>query len=191
METRWCLFAVDVYCDLLLHATYPDSKQRKGISKKRFQKNGKFWKRIFSAYQIFDFFMETETPIDSHVETSPTSEEKPSTQEVTPQSFDIHIKCINSDGTINGVKDIRIHVKRTDLIAMVKQKYIDTGLCEHPDYIVLQYNGNELLDNTTVMENDLREDSTVFHQYSNVNSFSKVNYGELAQLIHDEALKNK
>ena len=105
--------------------------------------------------------METETPIDSHVETSPTSEEKPSTQEVTPQSFDIHIKCI------------------------------DTGLCEHPDYIVLQYNGNELLDNTTVMENDLREDSTVFHQYSNVNSFSKVNYGELAQLIHDEALKNK
>ena len=43
--------------------------------------------------------METETPIDSHVETSPTSEEKPSTQEVTPQSFDIHIKCINSDGT--------------------------------------------------------------------------------------------
>lgn len=118
-------------------------------------------------------------------------EEKTSPQEVTPQSFDIHIKCINSDGTINGVKDIRIHVKRTDLIAMVKQKYIDTGLCENPDYIVLQYNGNELLDNTTVMENNLHEDSTVFHQYSNVTSYSKVNYGELAQIIHDEALKNK
>lgn len=135
--------------------------------------------------------METETPVSNKMEASPVSEEKKSAQEITPQTFDIHIKCINSDGTIDGTKDIRIPVKRTDLIAAVKQKYIDTGLCERPDYIVLQYNGNELLDNTTVMENDLHEDSTVFHEYSNVSSYSKVNYGELARMIHEEALKNK
>ena len=136
--------------------------------------------------------METETTVDKKVDGTQRNEEtRESLPEVTPASFNIHIKCINPDGTINGLKDIQIRVKRTDLIAAVKQKYIDSGLCEFPDYIVLQYNGNELLDNTTVMENNLHEDCTVFHQYSNVTPFSKVNYGELARMIHEEALKNK
>ena len=50
-----------------------------------------------------------------------------SSQVITPTSFFINIKCINSDGTINGTDSIQIEVKRTDLIALVKQKYIDSG----------------------------------------------------------------
>lgn len=131
--------------------------------------------------------METETPVETSIDTS--VEKKDST--ITPSSFPIQIKYINSDGTIDGMRNIQITVKRTDLIAEVKQKYIDSGKCVSPDYIVLCYNGNELSDNTTVMENDLRENATVFHQYSNITPFSKVNYRELAQHIHDEAMKNK
>ena len=110
---------------------------------------------------------------------------------ITPTSFPIKIKYVNVDGTIDGMRNIQIIVKRTDLIAEVKQKYIDSGKCPYPNYIVLYYNGKELSDDSTVMENDLREYSTVFHQYTNIAPYSKVNYKELAKIIHDEALKNK
>ena len=113
------------------------------------------------------------------------------TPDITPSSFFINIKRINSDGTIDGLENIRIEVKRTDLIAAVKQKYIDSGCCKYPDYIVLQFNGKELSDNTTVMENDLFADCTIFHQYSNIKPFSKVDYGKLAKQIHEQALKDK
>ena len=133
--------------------------------------------------------MEVENTTEVAIDTSKIAKEEKDS--ITPSSFPINIKCINSDGTINGLDSIRIEVKRTDLIAAVKQKYIDTGKCTSPDYIVLQHNGKELSDDTTVMENDLREDCTVFHQYSNISPFSKVNYGELAKKIHDEALAKK
>ena len=51
-----------------------------------------------------------------------------SSQVITPTSFFINIKCINSDGTINGTDSIQIEVKRTDLIALVKQKVSATRL---------------------------------------------------------------
>ena len=114
--------------------------------------------------------MEVENTTEVAIDTSKIAKEEKDS--ITPSSFPINIKCINSDGTINGLDSIRIEVKRTDLIAAVKQKYIDTGKCTSPDYIVLQYNGKELSDDTTVMENDLREDCTVFHQYSNISPFS-------------------
>jgi len=86
--------------------------------------------------------MEVEHTTEVAIDTDKiTKEEKES---ITPSSFPINIKCINSDGTINGLDNIRIEVKRTDLIAAVKQKYIDTGKCTSPDYIVFQYNGKEL-----------------------------------------------
>ena len=131
--------------------------------------------------------METETSIDTESERSPLSE----SSSITPSSFSICIKYIYSDGTIDGMNNIQIKVKRTDLIAEVKQKYIDTGKCISPDYVVLYYNGKELNDHTTVMENDLRENATVFHKYTNIAPFSKVDYKELAKQIHDEAIKNK
>jgi hypothetical protein len=135
--------------------------------------------------------MSTENASVSKMEEEKENIEKSTENKITPASFFINIKCINSDGTIDGVDNIRLEVKRTDLIASVKQKYIDTGKCNRPDYIVLQYNGKELSDNTTVMENDLREDCTVFHQYSNIAPYSTVNYGELAKHIHDEAMEKK
>ena len=134
--------------------------------------------------------MEVSSPREATVEKGKTTETSSSTV-ITPPSFVISIKRINSDGTIDGVEDIRIEVKRTDLIAAVKQKYIDSGLCKYPDYIVLQFNGKELSDNTTVMENELFADCTVFHQYSNIKPYSKVNYATLAKQIHDQALKDK
>ena len=139
--------------------------------------------------------METETPTEGMVDTNAVSPQQIGETEdaakVTPASFFINIKCINSDGTINGLDSIRILVKRTDLIAAVKQKYIDTGKCPSPSYIVLQFNGKELSDNTTVWENDLSEECTVFHQYSNITPFSKVDYGKLAQHIHEKAMQDK
>lgn len=131
--------------------------------------------------------MESSAPKEAVTEKT-TTQTKP---DITPSSFFINIKSINSDGTIDGMQDIRIEVKRTDLIAAVKQKYIDSGCCKYPDYIVLQFNGKELSDNTTVMENDMFADCTVFHQYSNVKPFSKVDYGKLAKQIHEQALKDK
>ncbi len=134
--------------------------------------------------------MEASTPREAAVEKGKTAEANSSTV-ITPPSFFINIKRINSDGTIDGIEDIRIEVKRTDLIAAVKQKYIESGLCKNPDYIVLQFNGKELSDNTTVMENELFADCTVFHQYSNIKPYSRVDYVALAKQIHDQALKDK
>ena len=131
--------------------------------------------------------METETSIDTESEKTVFNE----SNSITPSSFPMYVKYIYSDGTIDGVNNIQITVKRTDLIAEVKQKYIDSGKCISPDYIVLYYKGKELNDHTTVMENDLRENSTVFHKYTNITPFSKVDYKELAKNIHDEAIKNK
>lgn len=135
--------------------------------------------------------METESPVETTVNTEEVRQQSTESNTVTPSSFPINIKYITSDGTIDGMRNIQIIVKRTDLIALVKQKYIETGKCVSPDYIVLSYNGKELSDNTTVMENNIRENATVFHQYTNITPFSKVNYAELAKKIHEEALKNK
>ena len=157
-------------------------------NKGRFQKNREN-KHAGSSitFQSFNLTMESSAPKEAVAEKT-TTQTKP---DITPSSFFINIKSINSDGTIDGMQDIRIEVKRTDLIAAVKQKYIDSGRCKYPDYIVLQFNGKELSDNTTVMENDLFADCTVFHQYSNVKPFSKVDYGKLAKQIHEQALKDK
>ena len=135
--------------------------------------------------------METDNPVEATINTEEVQQQSTDASTITPASFPINIKYINSDGTIDGMRNIQIIVKRTDLIAQVKQKYIETGKCVSPDYIVLSYNGKELSDNTTVMENDIRENATIFHQYTNITPFSKVNYALLAKHIHDEALKNK
>ena len=93
---------------------------------------------------------------------------------ITPYQFDISIKVISSDGTVNGTNPIQLRVKRTDLIAAVKYNYINTGKCETPDYIVLQYNGKELDDLTTVWENEIQPDSVLFHTYTNITPFTKI-----------------
>ena len=41
------------------------------------------------------------------------------------------------------------------------------------------------------MENELFADCTVFHQYSNIKPYSRVDYAALAKQIHDQALKDK
>lgn len=135
--------------------------------------------------------METEMPIETTTSVDDQKQTKQESNSITPSSFPIQIKYIYSDGTIDGMRNIQITVKRTDLIAEVKQKYIDSGKCISPDYIVLCYNGKELSDDTTVMENNLRENATLFHQYTNIAPFARVNYAELANQIKEEALKNK
>ena len=109
----------------------------------------------------------------------------------TPYQFEISIKVITSDGTVNGTNPIQLRVKRTDLIAAVKYNYIKTGKCETPDYIVLQYNGKELDDLTTVWENDIQPDSVIFHTYANITPFTKIDYGQVAENARAEALKKK
>ena len=135
--------------------------------------------------------METETPVETVGDQDNQKSKEQECNPITPSSFPIHIKYIYSDGTIDGMRNIQITVKRTDLIAEVKQKYINSGKCISPDYIVLCYNGKELSDNTTVMENNLRENATLFHQYTNIAPFARVNYEELAKQIKEEALKSK
>ena len=110
---------------------------------------------------------------------------------ITPYQFDISIKVISSDGTVNGTNPIQLRVKRTDLIAAVKSNYINTGKCETPDYIVLQYNGKELDDLTTVWENDIQPDSVLFHTYTNITPFTKIDYVRVTENARAEALKKK
>lgn len=105
--------------------------------------------------------------------------------------FDIQIKYISPDGCIDGTQPITITVKRTDLIAAVKAKYVDSGKCPTPNYIMLRYKNEELLDQNTLFDYKISGPCVIYHEYINRTPYSAVDYHVLTKLIQEEAIKNK
>ncbi|KAK8799536.1 hypothetical protein WA158_006085 [Blastocystis sp. Blastoise] len=117
-------------------------------------------------------------------------ENKGSFSESIPE-FDITIKYISPDGCIDGTQSIIIRVKRTDLIATVKAKYVDTEKCPSPNYILFKYGDKELLDQNTLRDYGIVHDCVIYHEYINRVPYSAVDYHTLSKLIEEEAIKNK